>query len=237
MKIKCLLIDDEPQALKVLVKYINQINWLEVVAQCKNAIEALEILQNKSIDLIFLDIKMPNLLGTDFLKSLSNPPKVIFVTAFRDYAVESYELNVVDYLLKPVSFERFMKAISKIKKNNENKLLSNTNEFVQNTEAFVYLKVDKSMQKILLKDITHIESLKDYVKLYLTNQKTIFASQSISNMENLLSEHRFIRVHRSYMVSLDKITGYTSLSLQLNKMEIPIGRLYKQQVIESIKVK
>lgn len=237
MKIKCLLIDDEPQALKVLVKYINQINWLEVVAQCKNAIEALEILQNKSIDLIFLDIKMPNLLGTDFLKSLSNPPKVIFVTAYRDYAVESYELNVVDYLLKPVSFERFMKAISKIKKNNENKLLSNTNEFVQNTEAFVYLKVDKSMQKILLKDITHIESLKDYVKLYLTNQKTIFASQSISNMENLLSEHRFIRVHRSYMVSLDKITGYTSLSLQLNKMEIPIGRLYKQQVIESIKVK
>lgn len=237
MKIKCLLIDDEPQALKVLVKYISQINWLEVVAQCKNAIEALEILQNKSIDLIFLDIKMPNLLGTDFLKSLSNPPKVIFVTAYRDYAVESYELNVVDYLLKPVSFERFMKAISKIKKNNENKLLSNTNEFVQNTEAFVYLKVDKSMQKILLKDITHIESLKDYVKLYLTNQKTIFASQSISNMENLLSEHRFIRVHRSYMVSLDKITGYTSLSLQLNKMEIPIGRLYKQQVIESIKVK
>jgi DNA-binding LytR/AlgR family response regulator len=234
MKIKCLIIDDEPPALKVLQKHIAQISGLDLVAQCKNAFEALEILQSKSIDLIFLDIKMPHLLGTDFLKSLANPPKVIFVTAYREYAVESYELDVVDYLLKPVSFERFLKAVSKIKMNGDKAVLSQANEFIQNTEAFIYLKVDKSMQKIILK---YIESWKDYVKLYCTNQKIILASQSISHMENLLSEHRFIRVHRSYMVCLDKITGYTSLSLQINKTEIPIGRLYKQQVIDIIKAK
>src|SRR5829696_7755395 len=142
MKIRCLLIDDEPPALKVLTSHISQINGLEIVGQCKNAIEALDILDQKTVDIIFLDIKMPKILGTDFLKNLSHPPKVIFVTAYRDYAVDGYELDAVDYLVKPVSFERFLKAITKVKRLMGQETAGPANNDKSNTEAFVYLKVD-----------------------------------------------------------------------------------------------
>ena len=235
MKLRCLLIDDEPPALKILASYISNINGLEIVAQCKNAIEALDILHQKTIDVIFLDIKMPKILGTEFLKNLSHPPKVIFVTAYRDYAVEGYELDAVDYLVKPVSFERFFKAITKLNRAIDKEAVTTSIEYTSNPEAFVYLKVDKDMKKIFVNDIVYIESWKDYVKLFLANGKSILVKQSISAMENLLSDHKFMRVHRSYMVSLNKISGYNGLSVQLDTKEIPIGRLYKQVVMERLR--
>ena len=234
MKLRCLLIDDEPPALKVLASYISAINGLEIAGQCRNAIEALDVLHQKTVDVIFLDIKMPRLLGTDFLKNLSHPPKVIFVTAYREYAVDGFELDAVDYLVKPVSFERFFKAITKLNRVMGREVSSlNTND-TPNPGAFVYLKVDRDMKKFFVNDIVYIESWKDFVKVFLTDGKCLLARQSISAMENLLSEHKFVRVHRSYMVSLDKISGYNVLSVQLNEQEIPIGRFYKQAVMEKL---
>ena len=232
MKLRCLLIDDEPPALKVLESHISQINGLEIVAQCKNALEALDVLGSKTVDLMFLDIKMPKMLGTDFLKNLSHPPKVIFVTAYRDYAVDGYELDAVDFLVKPVSFERFVKAITKVQRMMGQETASPANNNNSNTEAFVYLKVDRIMQKVFVDDIIYIESWKDYIKVFLTTGKNVLVKQSISAMENLLSNHKFLRVHRSFMVSVDKVTGYNALSVQVNSTEVPIGRLYKQAVMD-----
>src|SRR6187399_1540324 len=153
MKLRCLLIDDEPPALKILASYISNINGLEIVGQCKNALEALDVLNQHTVDVIFLDIKMPKILGTEFLKNLSNPPKIIFVTAYRDYAIEGYELDAVDYLLKPVSFERFVKAVSKVKKLMGSEVQAHADEYKANPEAFVYLKVDRNMQKVFINEI------------------------------------------------------------------------------------
>lgn len=234
MKLRCLLIDDEPPALKVLARYISSIDGLEIAGQCSNAIEALGVLRHKQVDVIFLDIKMPRILGTEFLKNLSHPPKVIFVTAYREYAVDGFELDAVDYLVKPVSFERFFKAITKL-----NRLVGKETSDVETSSApssaaFVYLKVDKDMKKVIINDIAYIESWKDYVMVYLNDGKHFLVKQSITAMENLLSEHKFLRVHRSYMVSLDKVSGYNGLSVQLGDQEIPIGRLYKQSVMERL---
>lgn len=234
MKLRCLLIDDEPPALKVLATYIGTINGLEIAGQCKNALEALDVLRQKAVDVIFLDIKMPHIIGTEFLKSLSHPPKVIFVTAYREFAVDGFELDAVDYLVKPVSFERFFKAITKL-----NRLMGRDTTAVADSEtpktaSFIYLKVDRDMKKIWVNDIVYIESWKDYVKVFLAGGKHVLAKQSISAMENLLSDHKFIRVHRSYMVSFDKISGYNGVAVQLAGHEIPIGRLYKQAVMERL---
>ena len=234
MKLRCLLIDDEPPALKILASYISNINGLEIVGQCKNALEALDVLNQHAVDVIFLDIKMPKMLGTEFLKNLSHPPKVIFVTAYRDYAVEGYELDAVDYLVKPVSFERFFKAITKLNRMMGKETISASVDYKSNPEAFVYLKVEKDMKKIFVNDIVYIESWKDYIKLFLINGKSLIIKQTITAMENLLSEHKFMRVHRSYMVSLNKISGYNGISVQLETNEIPIGRLYKQAVMERL---
>jgi DNA-binding LytR/AlgR family response regulator len=234
MKLRCLLIDDEPPALKVLESHMLQVNGLEIVGLCRNAIEALDILHQRPVDVLFLDIKMPKLLGTDFLRNLSHPPQVIFVTAYRDYAIESYELDAVDYLVKPVSFERFVKAVSKLKRMTAPDKDVQTSDYSPNPRAFVYLKVDKNMQKVFVNEILYIESWKDYVKLFITGDKIILVKQPISSMENLLSAHRFVRVHRSYIVSIDKISGYNGLFVQMNKTDIPIGRLYKQAVMERL---
>lgn len=235
MKLRCLLIDDEPPALRVLARYIASINGLEIAGQCRNAIEALDVLKQKTVDVIFLDIKMPRIIGTEFLKNLSQPPKVIFVTAYREYAVDGFELDAVDYLVKPVSFERFFKAIAKLNRLTGQETPVTSNNDVPNPAAFVYLKVDRDMKKVFINNILYIESWKDYVKVILTDGQRLLARQSISAMENLLSEHKFMRTHRSYMVSLDKISGYNGLSVQLGKTEIPIGRLYKQAVMERLR--
>ena len=231
MKIRCLLVDDEPPALKVLQSYIAQISGLELAGVCSNAIEAIDVLHDKAVDVMFLDIKMPKIIGTQFLRSLSHPPKVIFVTAYREYAVEGFELDAVDYLVKPVSFERFLKAINKLKRSGNQHVVEEERLYNHNPNAFVYLKSDKVMQKIFIDDILYIESWKDYVKLFFTNGKQLLVKQTISAMESLLSEHKFLRVHRSFIISLDKISGYNNTCVKVDVSEIPIGRLYKQAVI------
>ncbi|HEX2605909.1 MAG TPA: LytTR family DNA-binding domain-containing protein [Flavisolibacter sp.] len=235
MKLRCLLIDDEPMALKVLQSHIAQIDGLEVAGLCRNAVDAIKVLHQKTVDVLFLDIKMPMIIGTDFLRNLSHPPKVIFVTAFRDYAVEGFELNAVDYLVKPVSFERFLKAVDKLQRSDKDKKpFPDEQAYHSNPGAFVYLKAEKAMQKVFVQDIVYVESWKDYVQLYFKGGKKLLVKQSISAMEHLLSEHQFIRVHRSYIVSLEKVTGYTSAALTLPLGEIPIGRLYKQAVMNHL---
>lgn len=231
MKLHCLLIDDELPALKILSRYIADIGGMEVVGQCRNAIEALEALRQHRVDVMFLDIKMPRIIGTDFLKNLSHPPKVIFVTAYREYAVDGFELDAVDYLVKPVSFERFFKAITKLNRLFGSKISHEMPTEPDASVAFVYLKVDKDMKKVFTRDILYIESWKDYAKIFLENGKSFLVKQSITSLENLLSEHKFLRVHRSYIIALDKISGYNNLSVRLSEIEIPIGRLYKQEVM------
>lgn len=234
MKLRCLLIDDELPALKILSRYIADIGGMEVVGQCHNAIEALEALRQYRVDVMFLDIKMPRIIGTDFLKNLSHPPKVIFVTAYREYAIDGFELDAVDYLVKPVSFERFFKAVTKLDRLFGGEISHEMPGEPALSDAFIYLKVDRGMKKVFTKDILYIESWKDYTKIFFDHGKSFMVKQSITSLENLLSEHKFLRVHRSYIISLDKISGYNSLSIQLNEIEIPIGRYYKQDVMEKL---
>ncbi|MFT3934407.1 MAG: LytTR family DNA-binding domain-containing protein [Chitinophagaceae bacterium] len=237
MKLRCLLIDDEPPALQLMAKYIASIDEMEIVGQCRNAIEALGVLRHKTVDVIFLDIKMPRILGTDFLKNLSNPPKVIFVTAYREYALDGFDLDAVDYLVKPVSFERFFKAITKLNQQMGRTItVTNTRE-LPDPAAFIYLKIDRDMKKVFVADIEYIESWKDYVKIFLSGGRHLLVKRPISVIENILSDHKFIRVHRSYIVSLEKISGYNAIALQIGAAEIPLGRLYKQSVIERLQSK
>lgn len=230
MKMRCLLIDDEPPALQILQSHIDQISGLEIVGKCSNAVEAIDLLHRKTVDVMFLDIKMPKIIGTEFLRNLSHPPKVIFVTAYREFAVEGFELDAVDYLVKPVSFERFLKAIDRLRRSSGYEGVREHKVYKPNPEAFIYLKIDRVRQKIFIEDILYIESWKDYVQIHFINGKNLLIKQTISAIENLLSDHMFLRVHRSYMVSLNKISGYNSTSLRLGTTEIPIGRLYKRNV-------
>ena len=230
MKMRCLLIDDEPPALQILQSHINQISGLEIVGTCGNAVEAIDLLHRKTVDVMFLDIKMPKIIGTEFLRNLSHPPKVIFVTAYREFAVEGFEVDAVDYLVKPVSFERFLKAIDRLRRSSGQAAVREQKLYKSNPDAFIYLKIDRVRQKIIIEDILYIESWKDYVQIHFTNGKNLLVKQTISAIENLLSDHMFLRVHRSYIISLNKISGYNSTSLRLGSTEIPVGRLYKQNV-------
>jgi DNA-binding LytR/AlgR family response regulator len=234
---KCIIVDDEPLAIEVIESYVERLDDFEIVAKCSNALKAFEILQKQSIDVIFLDIQMPKLTGIEFLKSLQNPPQIIFTTAYRDYAIESYELDIVDYLLKPISFDRFLKAISKLYKGN--KFTQDTEKVAQITEqkdAYIYLKVDKKMVKLLLKDIIYIESLKDYVRIK-THDKALVTHQKISYLEEKLPEECFMRIHRSYIVSLSKVESYSPTTIEVPNQELPIGRNYKNQVMEVLNAK
>ena len=237
MNIRCLIIDDEPLAVRLVGSYVQQVPGLEVAAACNNAIDAFKVLSEQRIDLIFLDIKMPKLIGTDFLRSIPNPPKVIFITAYREYAFDGYELDIVDYLLKPVSFTRFMKAVAKATKlisSEENNSVIKT-EYKNNKESFLYFKIDKEMVKIILNEILFIESKKEYVKLFLEDGKSLLVKQSISSLEKLLSPHRFIRVHRSYIATIEKVSSFNSAHITICNHKIPIGRLYRSEVDSALK--
>ncbi len=233
MKTQCLIIDDEPLACTLIADYISKIPQLEVLAICHNALEAFEVLKNKQVDLLFLDIQMPTLTGIDFLKSLSNTPKVIFTTAYREYAIESYELEVLDYLLKPIPFERFFKAVDKYFKSvssiNTQTLLSKPTEMPN----YIQINMNKKHHRILFDDIIYAESLKDYVKVH-TKGMSIITKEKISDFETKLPDF-FIRTHRSYIVNSKKITAFTSQDVELGDKEIPIGISYKQQVFAILK--
>lgn len=244
--IRCLLVDDEPPALAVIESHINMIDGLEIIGRCHNAIQAFGVLQTTPVDLIFLDIKMPKLLGTDFVRSLRQPPRIIFTTAYRDYALDGFELDVVDYLLKPISFERFLRAVSKVMRVESPigvphaDLLSGQSTEKQATptaeNAFLYFRADRRMVKVFIRDILYIESLKDYVKIITTSAKPLVVKQSISSLEEMLPEIGFLRIHRSFVVAIDKIAAYTPSYVDVAGQELPIGRLYHKEVGRVLKM-
>lgn len=229
MKVRCLLVDDEPLAIRLIENHISKIDSLEVVATCNSALKAFEILNTQEIDLLFLDIKMPHLTGIDFLKTLKNPPKTIFTTAYRDYALESYELETVDYLLKPVTFERFVKAIEKYSRQTSQVTASVQKESV--TADYILVKSGNKHHKILLEDIVYIESLKDYIKIHLQNNTSIISKYKLGEMEKELAVYQFLRIHRSYIINTSKITAFSSHDIDVNTQEIPIGASYKEAVV------
>ncbi|MBV9963964.1 MAG: response regulator transcription factor [Parafilimonas sp.] len=227
--LKCLIIDDEPLAQNVIENYLKSFSFIEVVAKCDNAIVALEWMKKKKINLIFLDISMPFISGIEFIKSLKDAPQIILTTAHKEFAIESYELNVLDYLLKPISFERFMKAIDKL----YIQIVETINAATKDEpDAFIYVKSEKKNVRILLKDILFIESIKDYIKIHTTD-KVIVTQVSISTIEQRLPEN-FLRIHRSFIIAKDKITAYTQHDVEIGKHEIPIGRNYKMAVSKSL---
>lgn len=236
MSYKCVIVDDEPIAIRVINSHLEKIPSMEVVAKCQHAMEALEVLRNQTIDLIFLDIQMPQITGIDFLKTLNRPPKVIFTTAYRDYAIEAFDLEVIDYLLKPVPFDRFLKAVNKFYKQNDNSLMKVNTGTSVDADDFIYVKSERKVLKIFLKDVMYIESLKDYVKVHTSN-KLVITKQLISQFEEVLPAERFLRTHRSFMVSVDKIEAFTAETIEIAGQELPIGRVYKNAVMNVLNYK
>ncbi|HYF31676.1 MAG TPA: LytTR family DNA-binding domain-containing protein [Chitinophagaceae bacterium] len=225
---KCLLVDDEPPAIRILEKYIDNVEQLEVAGTCTNAFQAMDMLQKHTIDLIFLDINMPKLTGIGFIKTLQHPPKVIFTTAYKEHAADAFELDAVDYLLKPVSFERFLRAVNKVIHNN--KPVNVPANATENNQRFLYFRADRKMVKIFLEEIVYVESLKDYVKIHRQQGKPLVIKQSISTMEEILPPTLFVRIHRSFIVAINKITAFTNHDVEIGSTEIPIGRLYSYKM-------
>ena len=233
IQIKCIIVDDEPMARDVIRRYVDKISSLKLVGEFGNAIEATIFLQEEHVDVIFLDIKMPQLSGTEFVRSLRNVPKIIFTTAHKEFAHEGFELDVTDYLLKPIPFDRFLKAVNKAFPLKHQDM--ETHEPIANEEAkgatlFIYLRVDRKMIKVLLADVLFIESDKDYVKVFIGNG-FIITRQTIASVEAMLSEKQFIRIHRSFIVSLRNIKSYTAETVEIGNKEIPIGKLYRNNLL------
>ena len=229
MKYKCVIIDDEALARGLIKNHLTQLDNFELVASCESAIEASKILKTQQVDLIFLDIEMPVLNGTDFFKNLIYKPKVIFTTAYRDFALDGFELNAVDYLLKPITFGRFFKAVEKfleIKKSSET--LTTAIDKTKNDHVFV--RKERKQVKVFFDDILYIESIKDYIKIVVKSDSHV-TKQSLKSFEKILDD-RFLRTHRSYIVNSNKITAYTKNDIEIGRIEIPIGGSYRQSTIE-----
>ncbi len=233
MKLKCLIVEDEPIAQEILKSYIDKTDIFEVAAQLNNAIEAFRFLQNNTVNLLFLDIKMPQMNGIELLKALSAKPKVIITSAYRDFAIDAFDLDVVDYLLKPFSFERFLKAVAKT---NENAINSHSPTAASTQErSFFFIKGNKQLQKVFIDEIVYIESQRDYLKFKMIDGEEIMTRQTIGYYEQFLPAQLFIRIHRSYIVSVDKIKTAEINRILVGQQYLPIGRNYKQQVIEFLR--
>jgi DNA-binding LytR/AlgR family response regulator len=233
MKMKCLLVDDEPPALDVLKKYIEATPSLEVMGVCHHGMDAFEFIQQHKVDLVFLDIQMPNLLGTDLIKALPHAPKIIFTTAHREYAADGFDLNAIDYLLKPYSLDRFLKAVHKAQQGKHLPDEVKPEPLHLETERYLYFRADRKMVKVMVSDILYIESLKDYVKV-ITGSDVIITKQTMTAVEEMLPADQFIRVHRSFIVAFEKITSYSSQEIFIQKKEIPMGPLFRSEVLKRL---
>jgi DNA-binding LytR/AlgR family response regulator len=231
MKLHCLVVDDEPIAQQILEKYISQIEALQLVGKANNAFEAVNFLHQEKIDILFLDIKMPSLSGLDMLKTLQNPPKVILTTAFSEFGVESYDYGISDYLMKPVSFERFLKAVNKIvmpksanleKEENEEKLSSDP--------TFIFFKADKKIHKYYFSEILFIEGSGNYVKIHTKNDKPLMVLDKLIELYDKLPQKNFIRVHKSFIVNVSHIQKIEGKMLKIQDKSIPISATYKQKL-------
>lgn len=228
-KYKCIIIDDEPLAIKVIQDHLQSFNNIECLQGFTRAVDAMEALNSENIDLLFLDINMPGISGVEFLRSLHNPPRVIFTTAYRNFAVDAFDLDALDYLVKPISFERFLKAI--------NKFMAQEPSIAANPERqqkeHIILKADKKNHKIMLEDILYIESLDNYIKVYTTNDSLI-CYEKLSGIEQEMPADDFMRIHRSYIVNLNKVEVFTSSYLEIGDRNFTIGRNYKTKVLKRL---
>ncbi|MNK67365.1 Transcriptional regulatory protein YehT [compost metagenome] len=229
--LKCIAVDDEPLALRLVETFIEQTPFLELISTCDNAVDAMGLIRETKPDLVFLDINMPNLSGMELARLIQDQagplPKIIFTTAYNHYAIEGYKVNAVDYLLKPFSYEEFLRASSKVLQLSEE--ANNSFNTIAADDEFIFLKVEYQWVRISLKDITYIESLKDYVKVHLENsQKALLSLISLKALEEKLPSSKFMRVHRSFIVSLDKISAISKNSIFIDKIEITVGEQYKE---------
>ncbi len=231
--ISCLVIDDEPEARDILKEHLSKIDDVEVIAYCKNAIEAFKQLSSCNIDLIFLDINMPEVSGLDFAKTINHDVKVIFTTAYREYAVDGFDLKAVDYLLKPIAFDRLLQALNKYFDENVVIKKQDIIEVEQEKSDFIFVRSDRKMVRINFDEITYIESIGDYVKIHLQNQSVI-TRETISNIESKLPANAFIRTHRSFIVAVNKIDSFTNEYLEIENKTIPISRSYKTDVLRQL---
>jgi len=233
------IVDDEPLAIDVLETYVEQIPELNIVAKCTNALEANEIIRKGDIDLLFLDIQMPQITGIDFLKSLSNPPMVIFTTAYSNYALEGFELNALDYLLKPISLDRFMKAVNKAKEQYDlvHREGGGSDDTPPAGDDFFFVKADKKLVKVRYSEILYIEGLKDYVIIRLQEGRVI-TLQTMKSLEEKLPSNKFRRIHRSYIVALDKINALVGNMVEVTEKgqtkTLPVGKNYRDELLELV---
>jgi DNA-binding LytR/AlgR family response regulator len=230
--IRCIAIDDEPLALKQIVAYIEKTPFLSLVKQFESAMQALPFIQENEIDLMFVDINMPDLSGMDFIKSLSNPPKVIFTTAYSEYAIEGFRVDAVDYLLKPIGYVDFLKAAEKA--NERLNVKAPEAAQIESNDKFLFIKSEYKILRINLADIKYIESMREYLRIYIENQAPVMALMSMIKMEEFLPEKQFMRVHRSFIVNLSKITTIERNRIVFDKVYIPVSDQYKTKFQEYI---
>jgi DNA-binding LytR/AlgR family response regulator len=233
MKTRCLIVDDEPIAIKVIQSHLAKVPDVEVVATCMNALEAFEIVRKQAVDLIFLDIQMPELTGLDFVKALEHPPRVIFTTAYREFALEGFEVDAVDYLLKPVSLPRLLRAVDKYRRLRD----AGAGEDPQAAPTpgqYLTVRVDRQTLQIRLDDIRYIESLSDYVKIHVQG-RAVVSKERISRLADRLAAYGFMRIHRSFLVPVAGVTSFTADEVHVGSQALPIGRTYKQAVLERMR--
>ncbi len=238
MKTNCLVVDDEPLARDLMRSHIEKLENFEIIAECGDAMKALQELRNHHVDLMFMDIQMPQITGIEFLKTLKHPPKVIITTAYREYALDGFELDVVDYLLKPITFERFLKSINKYYQitQEEKQNIAPVTFAASTGEEFIYVKENIKVIKLYLNNILYVEGLSEYVKIHTTNKK-IITKTSMTNMQDKLPDSGFMRIHKSFIVSLTKIEAFTAHSIEVPGKELPIGRSYKNSVLGALQYK
>jgi DNA-binding LytR/AlgR family response regulator len=234
VEINCIIVDDEPTAREILETYLQKITTVNLVKSCKNVKEALEIISKSQIDLVLLDINMPEISGLTLARVIDKKTKVIFTTAYREYAVDGFDIQAVDYLLKPISFDRFLKAINKFFDLPEFSIGKDPVVLEQSKTDFIFVRSERKMVKINFDEILYVESLSDYIKIF-TKGKTVITRETISNMEAKLPNSRFLRIHRSFLVGIDKIDTYTNEFVEVNKEELPISRTYKESVLQKLK--
>ena len=228
--LRCVIVDDEPIAREILISFVEKTPNLELIKSCKNATEAIDVLQKETIDLFFLDINMPEITGLSLAKIINKKSKIIFTTAYRDYAADGFNLNVVDYLLKPIAFDRFLQAVQKVFELNT---VIKTSEEKENNSDFMFVRADRKMIKITFDAILYIESLGDYLKIF-TKESSIITRETMGNLEAKLPVKKFIRTHRSFIISLSKITSYTNEFIEVKNKAIPMSRSYKESVLQKL---
>jgi DNA-binding LytR/AlgR family response regulator len=228
----CIIIEDEPLAAEVLQDYIKQVPFLNLICCCSDAFYAMESLQKYDIDLMFLDIHLPKMKGIDLIKVLTKPPKIIITTAYQEYALQGYELNVIDYLLKPIEFSRFLTAVNKMEQTREIIVAAKTS-VLPTERVYLFFNVGKKKVKVFLDEILYIESMKEYIKVN-TKNKTVLTKFKLSQVEEMLSENNFLRIHRSFIVAKDKIEAVSATEVDMGGKQLPIGRSYKDLVMNAL---